>query len=305
MNRRQFLKASAAVAGSIAAAGVPANYYLNDRSMARPPIKEGHLLFDAHSHIPNCGHYSIGQIAKHLSTQATAISAVAGYRRIMSYEELIYSRAYFKEIEPGKIAEVNYKGNTGIIIKAQEVHSDQHHYQNIGAKYVSEITNPFNAIDQIHAEGGLAIANHFFIVRGGVLPITASRKHNEFLEKLIIKCDESEVFNASAVNTHIGINYEPNNTNSLPFLESLKEKYPALKHKGIAVSDSHHELEASGMAGIYMPREAFKDFNTFKECMLSGNFERCTQVPHSTHDGVISRKTALKGIAWNVVESIF
>lgn len=288
LTRRKFLGITIAAGTGIIIGG---NYYLNNEEMSKPKKKEGMVLADLHVHINK--KEDLEDIAKVLSKGLTALTTRNDDDNILSYNDVInngFFKKYVKEIDKGFLAEFNYNGDKGYIVKGQEI-SSHHHILSIGhEENITERPDTIKVVEDIKKKNGLAIPAHIYGLNSRVFPRLINKKEEVFVSELCEMVDEIEVFNGFAINllpdSFQDMEWLPSFLRMKNINENTKKLADKYGFKGIACSDAHR-MEQVHTSGIYI-KENGLNMSSLIDYIKNGEFERFEQY--------ISR--------WSVIKSI-
>lgn len=266
-------------------AGFGGYVFVEDCNMKRAPDRQGKILADFHTH-PN-KHSPIDQIISTLSWGITGLASINGNSSILTYDDAVLLNGIpnvkITEINKGLFAKIKYRDRMGFFFRAQEVMSD-HHILAVGIRdQLEDFPDSRKTIEEIHRRGGIAVADHPFVVPTGH-PIIKYRLINNIEEERVKELhqmvDESEVFNGQCINL-------------LPVIAWMKrankraKKLAALFNlKGTASSDAHSILDQIHTCGIYLPDNT-QSIDALIEYIKKGNFER--------YESYVSKISFIKG----------
>ena len=267
--------------------------FLNDRVLVQPNIRNGHVLVDVHTHPAMTE--SIDELAERLSHGAVGLAEKNSSNNILPYDLALRLLPNVQEIDEGLFATFNYNGRRGYFFKVQEIRSDFHVLAIGIRKRLPDFIMAEDAIDAIHANGGIAILNHPYItVDGGTsIPTILGENTGNYTEdrraKLASVAEEVEEFNGNAVNALPGF-YDLSESNRRTTKLRRKLQANGIAHKGIAVSDAHYVIAPILRAGISVPGEGL-NMKRLMQDIVDGNFE--------VHAQYARRWDALSGVVLN------
>lgn len=265
---------------ALVAAGVISAYgFLFDRVLVQPPQRNAEVLVDAHTHPPLSA--SIDELANTLSHGAVGLTERNRGGNILTYDLALRLLPNVQEIDNGLFATFTYNGKRGYFFKVQEIDSDFHVLAIGVRKRLPDFIRAEDAVDAVHANGGVAILNHPYIalVSNKSRPTILQDDFGDYTEKrrinLAAKADEVEEFNGSAVNALPGF-YDLSEANRRS--SSLRSRLQAkgVHHKGIAVSDAHYVTAPILKVGISVQEEGL-NMERLKQFIRDGNFTIHTQ----------------------------
>lgn len=258
--------------------------------MRRPEKRKGYVLADLHAHLAN---YKSEESTLEALTSGLIGLAFLDYEKshqILTYEQAVKLPGV-DEIERGLLAKVTYKGNTGYVLKTQELRvleDVEHHILAVGIReYLPNYDNAERAISAAREQGAVLVLNHPYVVPHlpavGYRLITAEEEKR--VREIAALVDEIEVFNGQCVNTTwlgrlamtAGELLLPekfsNLTSDMTIANSLAWKLARdCGYKGTAASDTHWRMEQVGTSGIWIPEKDLC-FRSLKEAITGHNFE--------------------------------
>ncbi|MBI2102985.1 hypothetical protein HYT55_04050 [Candidatus Woesearchaeota archaeon] len=294
MNRRKFLKRAVIGTAVLASSYV----YLDNEEMQQALVLPGKIFCDLHSHPSR--NYPIEDLMETLGSPGLTGLALKCWteneRDILTYEQALdlLPLSQVTEIDKGKVA----RCGQGYIARTQEVLAGRHHLLALGWEggYFPSYQTIKEAVDDIHARGGIAILNHPFAITGKrMLRLPKTQGELDLIREACTLVDEMETHNAFCVNIlPYALDFREMNKNA----EDLRQReFPHFR--GVASSDCHHYLDQVKLAGIYIDKDAIetKGMKGITEAIRGGNFIRFGDAQRGPY---VSRynllKVALRGI---------
>lgn len=249
--------------------------FLNDRVLVQPQVKHGHVLVDAHAHPLITA--SIDELAERFSHGAVGLAEKNTSKNTLSYDLALKLLPNVQEIDKGLFAEFEYQGRRGYFFRVQEIESDFHVLAIGVGKRLPTFMRAEDAIDAVHANGGITVLNHPYIVllKGAATPTLLTGDFEDYTEerrfRIAKQAVEVEEFNAHAINALPGV-YDLSEANRRATILRQKLQSQGVQHKGIAVSDSHYLVNPILRVGISVPE---KDINMKRlmQYITDGQFE--------------------------------
>ena len=273
MDRRTALKILATGAGiSLLGTG----FYLYGNKMEKLKPKDDRIPADLHVHLLRETDRSklesrLGSLRLNLSQPGlVGLTTNSISNKLLSYYDIKdyfgKDNLGFKEIDPGILGELSLGYNTGYVLNSQEV-MVEHHISALGCKEKITAKDSFEAVKEIHKQGGIAILNHPYVVPGGMTRYRLINKEEDTrINELAEVVDEVESFNGQCISL-------------IPYIIDMEEANEKAKRfaevhsfKGIAASDSHFRLEQILSSGIYIKKDNL-NFKKLKEYIRNGEFE--------------------------------
>lgn len=240
--------------------------------MQPAPVKEGKILADLHAHPGN--RYGRDKVIQMLSSPGLiGLTHINDETRILSYETAI-TLSGVKEIDKGRLAEINVGGKKGYFMRTQEVIAGFAHLLALGfeGEYLPNYDDPRQAVEEIHQRNGLTVLNHPFVAPNAGARVVKyrfiNRPEKETIMELCEMVDEIEVFNAQMIN--------PTNGFIIPKIRANSwagELARGKRCRGMASSDAHFCLEQAKICGIYLDLEGLC-LDKIKEDIKKGSFEK-------------------------------
>jgi hypothetical protein len=130
MNRRAFLAMGGIIAAESGILGTTA-LVLSDHNIVQAPQRPGKIALDFHAHLAERDAWkNLDELLKVLSRGITALTIGERKRgNLLSYEQALTIpklKDHIREIDKGLFASVEYNGQTGYIIRNQEIESKYH-----------------------------------------------------------------------------------------------------------------------------------------------------------------------------------
>lgn len=253
--------------------------FLNDRKLVQQSKRDGQVLVDAHTHPPLTA--SIDELANTLSNGAVGLAERNWGSNILTYDLALRLLPNVKEIDEGLFATFTYNGNRGYFFKVQEIDSDFHVLAIGVRKRLPDFIRAEDAIEAVHANGGVAILNHPYLalLKGKSRPTILTEDFGDYTERrrinLATRADEVEEFNESAVNALPGF-YDLSEANRRASNLRSRLQAKGVNHKGLAVSDAHYVTAPILKAGISVQEEGL-NMERLKQLIIDGNFTIHTQ----------------------------
>jgi len=283
-SRRRFLR----IGAETALAGYLSLVFLRNRSMARPPQKEGHVLVDLHVHLPIST--SESDLVQTLS-QGTVVGLAdaRNHPHLIGYENLL-NLPGVEEIETGHLARITRKGSTGYLLRTQEVLDNDHHLLTFGIDgYVPEFNDPRRTVEYIQNAGCVVDLCHpGLIVRvGSGYWAPKTEQEEAMIYELAEMVDCFEEHNAASI---VALEYKYQ-FDELDHMRSIIRNIRAKKGKhGISVSDTHHDPAQVANSGFYFPEDDLSVDALAHHCRISTTFDAFNQT--------FNRQSALKTLAY-------
>lgn len=197
-----------------------------------------------------------------ISSGVTGLAAKNRHNHILTYEDALRRLPGVEELDKGIFAAVHYNGQTGYVVKAQEVMCSGFHVLALGCRsQIPDYMDAAEAIMDIKRQGGIAVLAHPFLqtFKYGFFPGVRTDNIGKAVE-LCKMADAIEVHNAQCVWHMKGAN------------EQAWELAERVGLVGIAVSDAHSHWGQVQSSGIYVARESVTSFKALAGIIRAGEF---------------------------------
>ncbi|MBS3147021.1 hypothetical protein J4471_04985 [Candidatus Woesearchaeota archaeon] len=254
----------------------------------------GNLLADLHVH-----HKRSTKLEDKLATCSQGINGITSFMDVNIFHDYhdFAGMPGVREIDLGIYAKVDYNGQSGYILRTQEIQGiyPKLHILSVGVRdRIEDNQDPRRIVEEIHKRNGVAILNHPYVVPSDDLfryRLLDADEEKVMLEVLKM-VDEVEVNNGQCINLFFGmqlgifgrVNMKKANKKAENLLDYVQCVIKGMI--GTAASDAKHISQVRS-SGIWIPINYTESIDGIKYCIRSKEFKR--------QNGVVSIPSFVSG----------